>query len=77
MTQMFLVQYYNWALGGKYYKNTFKKGNKQVCFEKVLKAWASRMQCDKSAVKVERAERCKCERISEGGISIEEGLVIL
>lgn len=70
--QMFLVQYYNWALGGKYYKNTFKKGNKQV-----LKVWASRMQCDKSAVKVERAERCKCERVSEGGSSIEEGLVIL
>lgn len=75
--QMFLVQYYNWALGGKYYKNPFKKGNMQVCFEKVLKGWASFMQCDKGAVKVECAERHKCERISERGSSIEEGLVIL
>lgn len=35
------------------------------------------MQCDKGAVKVERAERRKWEKITKGGSSTEEGLVIL
>lgn len=35
------------------------------------------MGVDKGAVKVEIAQRLKCERINEGGKSIEEGLVIL